>query len=146
MRRSITLLALVALAALPACRSTPVNAGPRAAVELTAGRNAYRPGESATLGLRNYSTTTWGYNGCANSIVERETAQGWATVSQPDRVCTMQLAILGPGQTQTVTVPLPADLAAGRYRIALTLAREGDTSGGAASRTTAYPGTLTGAP
>lgn len=72
------------------------------------------PGGRVTLILRNGSTGTVGYNLCTSALTQ-ELATGWEAVPS-DRVCTMELRLLDPGQEDEFVLELPGDLDPGSYR------------------------------
>lgn len=91
---------------------------------LTLDRSAYAAGGEVTMRITSQSSDTLGYNPCSNRSVERQQGERWVVHPEPDRVCTMEIRFLLPGQTATARTNLPADLGAGTYRIALTLRPE----------------------
>jgi hypothetical protein len=113
---------ILALALALGCRAsaeqgaaTPEGAaatGPGVALAVEPGRAA--PGEEVELVLRNGSDGAVGYNLCT-SVLEREAESGWEAVPS-DRVCTMELRMLEPGQDARFRLELPPDLAPGTYR------------------------------
>lgn len=90
------------------------------------------PGETVELVLHNGSQGGIGYNLCTSAL-ERRVGEGWEPVPS-DRVCTMELRMLEPGQDARYPLELPQDLAAGTYRASTNVermetgAREGVTS------------------
>lgn len=79
-------------------------------------------GGSVELILQNHSSTEVGYNLCTSSL-ERRTDSGWEAVPS-DRVCTMELRTLPPGEEAHFTLDLPAELAPGEFRAVNNLTRE----------------------
>jgi len=63
---------------------------------------------------------TLGFNQCSSRSIERQDGSSWLPVSEPGRMCTMELRLLMPNETQTATTGLPATLSAGTYRMVLT--------------------------
>lgn len=100
-----------------------------AEVTLTLDRTSYSSGADVTMRIQNSGRDTLGYNPCSNRVVERQDGSSWTAVPEPNRMCTMELRLLNPGQTQTAGTDLPSPLPAGTYRIALTLGRQ-TTAGG----------------
>ena len=98
------------------------------AVELRTDRTRYVPGDAVSVTLVNHSSDTYTFNPCTRTL-ERETSGGWTSISEPQRVCTMQAYILEPRQTRTETTELPDTLAPGRYRMVISLTREGVAAG-----------------
>ncbi len=72
------------------------------------------PGDSVTLVLENASETEVGYNLCPSTLV-RQSSDEWIAVPS-DRICTMELRMLQPGQSDRFTLTLPEDIAPGTYR------------------------------
>jgi hypothetical protein len=68
---------------------------------------------SVELQLRNDSRRTLGYNLCASSL-ERRIGQAWQPVAS-QRICTMELRSLAPGEEARYSLPL-GQLPAGEYR------------------------------
>ena len=93
-------------------------------VILSLDKTAYAPGASAVMTITSGRSDTLGYNPCSNRSVERETPSGWVVHPEPNRMCTMELRILKPTETQTVQTDVPADVTAGTYRIVLRLRPE----------------------
>lgn len=80
-------------------------------------------GESITLLLRNESSGAIGYNLCTSGL-ERQVGGDWQAVPS-DRVCTMELRTLEPGQQARHAAELPGGLPPGRYRYHTTVERLG---------------------
>ena len=87
------------------------SAEPSGTISLTAAPARTAAGETMTLTLRNGSARQIGYNLCTSRL---ETAGGRSVPS--DRVCTMELRLLGPAQLASYRYELPQRLDAGRYR------------------------------
>ena len=91
-------------------------------VTLTLDRDAYAPGATASLTIRNRGRDTLGYNQCSSRSVEQQQGTGWVVHPEPQRMCTMELRLLNPNETQTATTDIPATLPRGGvYRMVLTL-------------------------
>jgi hypothetical protein len=73
-----------------------------------------RPGDSVSLTLHNGAADAIGYNLCTSTL-ERRTGDGWEAVPD-DRVCTMELRMLDPGQRADFPLQLQPALTAGAYR------------------------------
>lgn len=93
-------------------------------VTLSLDKTAYAPGATAVMTIRSQRADTLGYNPCSNRSVEGQSPSGWVVHPEPNRVCTMELRLLLPGETQTAETDVPADLPAGTYRVVLRLRRE----------------------
>ncbi len=100
-------------------------------VVLTTDKTRYRAGEAMTLTLENRSGSSYAFNPCTRWI-EREDNGTWTTVSEPDRMCTMEAWILDPKGSRTGQTELPNPLSPGRYRVVVRMTREAP-GGGAAS-------------
>ncbi|HET7817509.1 MAG TPA: hypothetical protein VFK58_08030 [Sphingomicrobium sp.] len=99
-------------------------AEPSGTISLTAAPARARAGETMTLTLRNGSRQQIGYNLCTSRL---ETAGGRSVPS--DRVCTMELRLLGAAQVANYRYDLPARLAAGGYRFATGIDIPGENAG-----------------
>lgn len=95
-----------------ACTSSMQRGAAVEGVSLGAVPSAAR--DSIVLTLHNGSTQGVGYNLCPTTV-ERQTAGAWQPLAS-DRVCTMELRTLNPGEQATFTTTLPAGAAAGEYR------------------------------
>ena len=93
--------------------SAPV---PTGSVSLSAAPPRAAAGSTMTLTLHNGSSRTIGYNLCTSGL---QTSAGAPVRS--DRVCTMELRMLGPAARASDPWELPDDLAAGRYRFTTTI-------------------------
>jgi hypothetical protein len=71
-------------------------------------------GDSITLVLENGSPDRIGYNLCTSDL-QRSNDGGWETVPS-DRVCTMELRTLPPGERARYPLSLASGLAEGEYR------------------------------
>ena len=85
-----------------------------AEIELRAEPIALQAGDTATIILRNNSNVTLGYNLCPTAL-ERKDGEAWQAIPS-DRMCTMELRMLEPGQEARYQYPLPGNLIAGEYR------------------------------
>lgn len=97
---------------------------------VTLDRAAYSPGATATMRITSQTSDTLGYNQCSSRIIERQDGTNWVTHPEPGRMCTMELRLLMPSETQTATTDLPADLRPGTYRIVLSLSRQSASNPG----------------
>lgn len=130
-----SILVLAALAgagpAMAGCSSTPaaddtpaadqtsaadqISAEDTAGVRLMLAATSAAPADTITITLDNTSSATVGYNLCTSSL-ERRTGDEWQPVPS-DRVCTMELRMLEPGEQAGFPLPLPPDLTPGEYRV-----------------------------
>ncbi len=101
------------LALVGACASepSPPSLNP---VELLVAPEIPMVGQEATLTLLNGSRDAISYNLCTSTLM-RHNGAGWEPV-RSDRVCTMELRILAPGEEDQFTVSIPEDLPPGSYR------------------------------
>jgi hypothetical protein len=97
-------------------------------VMLTLDKTTYAPGAAVVMTIMSHRADTLGYNPCSNRTVERETPSGWVAHAEPNRMCTMELRLLMPNETQTAQTDIPADATAGTYRIVLRLSPQGPGS------------------
>jgi hypothetical protein len=88
-------------------------------VSLTLDKTEYAPGAAAVMTLSSQRSDTLGYNPCSSRSVERDMGGNWVVHAEPNRMCTMELRMLNPGQSQSVPATLPGDLTAGTYRIVM---------------------------
>jgi len=107
-------------------------------VALTLDRASYAAGGEVTLTLTNSGAGQYYFNPCPR-IVEREEAGAWTPVDEGQRMCTMEAWILDPNGTRTATTELPDSLAAGRYRIVISLTAEGQAPPAEAVRAVSAP-------
>lgn len=84
------------------------------------------PGQDVTLTLENLSAASIGYNLCASTLVRDERGQ-WVEIPS-DRVCTMELRGLEPGERDDFTLEMPTELPTGVYRFRTTLDEVGGPS------------------
>src|SRR5687768_11633039 len=91
------------------------------AVTIALDRGLYAPGATIEARILNQTTDTLGYNPCSNRAIERHQNGNWFPQQEPDRVCTMELRLLVPDESQTVRMDLPSDVTPGTYRVVLTL-------------------------
>jgi hypothetical protein len=102
-------------------------AAPSDAVTLRLDRTAYGAGAIVTMRVANHTPDTLGYNQCSNRVVEQQKGASWDAHDEPDRVCTMELRLLMPHETQTARTDLPATLPNGTFRIVLSLTAQRST-------------------
>ncbi|HEX6924846.1 MAG TPA: immunoglobulin-like domain-containing protein [Longimicrobiaceae bacterium] len=121
-----TMLAMCTVLTLAAC-GQGMQAGEASDITLSVEPTSAAPGDSVELVLRNNSSSDVGYNLCSSGL-ERRVESGWEQVPS-DRLCTMELRTLPPGDEARYTLQLPADLAPGEYQ-AITNAGPVDGGGG----------------
>ena len=95
-----------------------------AGVTVVADKATYPRNAAVNLRLTNNTADTLGFNRCSSRTVERQSGQTWAAIPEPGRMCTMELQLLKPGETQTITVSVPANVEAGTYRISISFNRQ----------------------
>src|SRR5437762_861190 len=103
-------------------------------VTIALDRGSYKEGATASVRITSHSRDTLGYNPCSNRSVQRKEGTSWVTQPEPGRMCTMEMRLLRPGETQTVGVTLPDKLPAGTYRLEMTFNRQGPMASGASVR------------
>jgi hypothetical protein len=91
---------------------------PSGEIAFSVSPDSVAPGGTLTLTLANRTGERLGYNLCTSAI---ETAAG-ATVPS-DRVCTMELRTLEPGDSGNYSFELPQELAPGSYRLTTSVQR-----------------------
>lgn len=117
----VSILAAIVMT-IAACQATGTQGGGEA-VALELSRVPTAPGEEVTLELINGSSTAVGYNLCTSTLV-RQVDGTWSPVPS-DRVCTMELRSLQPGENDRFTLALPVDLGPGTYRFTTRIEVEG---------------------
>lgn len=88
--------------------------GPGDQIRLSVQSEEVLGGTEVTLILTNRSPDPVGHNLCTSEL-ERRAGAGWEPVPS-NRVCTMELRMLAPGDEARYTIELPADLPPGDYR------------------------------
>ena len=124
---------LISAALAAACSPAARGASAEADIVFSVEPARVRAGETVTLVLRNQSSDTLGYNLCSSAL-EREANGQWQPVPS-DRMCTMELRMLTPGESARYPVALEASVGAGPYRFVTSVERMG--SGTRASVTSA---------
>ena len=102
------------LAALPACGPSMQSDSASPAIQLATEPSSAAPGDTLTLILTNASQEAIGYNLCSSGL-ERRQGTDWQVVPS-NRVCTMELRVLEPGDQATFPVDVPDTLSTGEYR------------------------------
>ena len=102
----------------------PGTASAGAPIEIRTDRTAYRAGDPLELTVLNRRRDTLAFNPCTRTL-EREQNGGWEPLEEPDRICTMEAWILGPGETRSGRTELPSEVSPGRYRVVLAFTPEG---------------------
>lgn len=108
MRWSLCCLAGL-LACAPASRPDPV-----ADIALAVTPRDVAAGDSVVATLTTTLDGGVGYNLCT-SVLERQQDDGWRVI-EADRICTMELRTLQPGESARFAFHLPTGLAPGSYR------------------------------
>lgn len=113
MRRTALLLALLLATA---CTTTAQTGAEDGAVTLRVEPAAVSAGDSLKLVLENGLDEAVGYNLCTSGLEWRR-GEAWAPIPS-DRICTMELRILEPGQQADFAFVMPErpQLPAGEYR------------------------------
>lgn len=110
MRAVLSCVIALVLACSPSPRSDVSDGDVRLSVEPV----EVSAGDSIKLVLDNQSSDRIGYNLCTSAL-ERSRDSDWEAVPS-DRVCTMELRTLPPGEQARYPLSLPSGLAAGEYR------------------------------
>ena len=98
-------------------------------VMLSVDKTEYAPGATLVMTFTNHGADTLGYNPCSNRSFERDSGGRWVVHPEPSRMCTMELRLLKPHETQSANTEVPGDASAGTYRLVLRLRPEhGDTT------------------
>lgn len=97
-----------------ACATTPQGSTP---VEARTTTELYFTGEVAEVELTNHSGRELGYNLCASMELDRRVGAEWVPLARDaDRICTLELRLVPPGESRTGQVQVPEDLEPGVYR------------------------------
>jgi hypothetical protein len=115
--RILLLLGCVLL--LAACGPSIRGEGEGDAVTLRAEPSTAAPGDTVELILTNQSGGTLGYNLCSSGMEQRAGAS-WTSVPS-NRMCTMELRMLPPGESARFPLGLESGLSAGEYRFVTTV-------------------------
>ena len=114
-RIRVRILALAAVALLPACNGLMSDPEPNVVYE--ADRRAYTPQDEIVTTLVNTSNIRVGYNLCI-ATVEQRTGGGWRQVQRtPEHPCATILFSLEPGESATFREPASALPGPGTYRL-----------------------------
>jgi hypothetical protein len=117
MRRVLPVLTAVVMmtTSFGACAPMPPEDG--GGLVLRVDQSSYRPGDPAVLTLFNGTAADVGYNLCVTAL-DRRVGDGWEPAPVPlVEACTMELRVLGAGQTAEFRHTLPRGLQAGEYRM-----------------------------
>lgn len=93
-------------------------------LELRTDKDRYAPGATVTLTVVNGTGDTYAFNPCTR-MVQQEGTGDWRPVDEPQRVCTMEAWLVEPHTSRSGDTELPGTLEAGRYRVGLSLSRQG---------------------
>jgi hypothetical protein len=115
-----------------------------AGVTLTLDKSDYTPNAPVVMTISSQRADTLGYNPCSDRSVERDTGGVWVVHPEPNRMCTMELRLLLPQQTQTAQTALPVDLVSGTYRVVLQLRPQRSDSAPSPVRAASAPFRVTG--
>lgn len=128
-----TVAALLAMGAA-ACATNPPVADPgdsrMEGVTVSTTASSYTPGSRVGLRITNNTSSTLGYNACTRTL-EHETNGNWNPIPEPNRMCTMQITLIEPGQTRSDATDLPNSLPVGTYRIVISMSRQEPGASGA---------------
>ena len=110
------------------CQTFARPGGPRPddPISLTVSRNNYEPGAVVSLALTNRTERTYGYNPCTRVIEGLASGGTWVAVSEPNRLCTMELRLLEPRTERVSQTELPSPLGEGTYRMVIALSLQGE--------------------
>lgn len=103
---------------------------PSGGATLTLDRASYAAGATVTMRITSQTRDTLGFNQCSSRAIERQDGGRWVPHPEPDRMCTMELRLLMPNETQSANTDLPDNLRAGTYRMVLTLSRQSSVNPG----------------
>lgn len=130
-------LVVAALAALGCRRSVEVTSVPSSpsssvsgSVSVTTDAGSYGAGATLRLRIVNNTQHQVGYNACTRTVERQTSGSGWSQVNEPGRMCTMQLAVIDAGRERMDNTDLPAQIAAGTYRLTLRFSAQTPTPSG----------------
>jgi hypothetical protein len=118
----VNLRMIVPVLFLAAC-ATAGNDATETGLALSASPAAAAAGETITLTLSNGSAWPVGYNLCTSAL-ERRVGDAWQPVPE-DRICTMELRSLDPGESADQPIELAPTLEPGDYRYTATVEDRG---------------------
>jgi hypothetical protein len=110
------LFAMLALATVGCGDSLATYPDSEARFDVTIARDTYAPGDTVAATMRNITGVTQYYSFC-NTTLQRNDAGTWTRVSPQPSACTLELRILGVGQTAPFAYPLSVSTPPGTYRI-----------------------------
>lgn len=108
-------------------------------VMLSVDKTDYSPGATVAMSITSHRADTLGYNPCSNRSFERDSAGRWVVHPEPNRMCTMELRLLMPHETQAANTAVPGDASPGSYRIVLRLQPQRTDAAGATTVTAVSP-------
>lgn len=111
----LTAMLFIPLILLWACGTSGPDERSGSAIRLEVELDDPRPGGGVALLLMNASAGAIGYNLCTSTL-ERQIGGEW-TAERSDRICTMELRTLPPGEETQYPYDLPPDLRPGEYRV-----------------------------
>jgi hypothetical protein len=115
MQHVLAMTLIVLLGCAPAGDSDQT-AMPTAEVAMSVEPSNATAGDSLTLTLSNESSGPVGYNLCSSRL-ERSAGNDWEPIRE-NRMCTLELRTLPPGEQTTYSVQLPPTIEPGEYRFA----------------------------
>lgn len=121
MHRKAGAATALVVALLTACSGSFLSdPGPGKRIQMTLTRDTYQSGDTATVLVKNISLVTLDYVGsfCLRALQRYQSGE-WSTVSPPPDGCTLQIGLLGPGQTVPLTFYLSSDVSTGLYRLTI---------------------------
>lgn len=114
-----TVLVLLAVLLFAGCSSNARSADDPTFADLTVEPSQARPGGEARLTLTNRSDHEIGYNLCP-AVLDRRVDGEWERHPEaPTEICTMELRVLDPGDSDSFRHTLPGSLPAGTYRFSV---------------------------
>jgi hypothetical protein len=111
------LFAILALAGVGCGDSLATYPDSETRFEVTIPRDVYAPGDTVAATIRNISGVTQYFSFCNERLQRNDGGTTWTTVSPAPSACTLELRVLGVGQTVPYTYILPAGTPSGNYRV-----------------------------
>ncbi len=99
-------------------QGSPTSPQPSGEAKLSASPQQVAQAATVTLALANGTTEPLGYNLCTSVLLASD-----GSPVRGDRVCTMELRTLEPGNTATYPYELPASVGPGSYRFSTSVER-----------------------
>src|SRR3982751_2747591 len=119
-RTNLGLLLGITLIASACASMRPYDPGPGRRVAASVVQDSYPSGGRVNVTIANLSDVMLFYpDGFCRTRLQKKDRGGWLTVSDPSKVCPVELGYLEPGQAVVHQFRLPEQVTGGIYRFAL---------------------------